>query len=86
MGSGLVSPGHLIILLLIALIVFGPKRLPELGRSLGGGMRGFKDAITGEDKDDDPEPTPTTEAPPAAAPVPAQVAAAPPSDRDPSPS
>jgi len=34
------------IVLAIVLIVFGPKRLPELGKSLGGGMRGFKDSIT----------------------------------------
>ena len=37
------------IVLVIALIVFGPKRLPELGRSLGTGMREFKDSITGKD-------------------------------------
>jgi sec-independent protein translocase protein TatA len=43
------------IVLVIALIVFGPKRLPELGRSLGTGMREFKDSITGnkDDKDDE---------------------------------
>jgi sec-independent protein translocase protein TatA len=42
------------IVLVIALLVFGPKRLPELGKSLGSGMREFKDSITG-DKDDDDE-------------------------------
>ncbi|MGI9019614.1 MAG: Sec-independent protein translocase subunit TatA/TatB [Solirubrobacterales bacterium] len=41
------------IVLVIALIVFGPKRLPELGKSLGTGMREFKDSITGNDDDDD---------------------------------
>jgi len=41
------------IVLVIALIVFGPKRLPELGKSLGTGMREFKDSITGSNKDDD---------------------------------
>jgi sec-independent protein translocase protein TatA len=41
------------IVLVIALIVFGPKRLPELGRSLGTGMREFKDSITGKDDDDE---------------------------------
>ena len=41
------------IVLVIALIVFGPKRLPELGKSLGTGMREFKDSITGKDRDDD---------------------------------
>jgi len=38
---------------IIALIVFGPKRLPELGNSLGKGIREFKDSVTGENKDDD---------------------------------
>jgi sec-independent protein translocase protein TatA len=41
------------IVLVIALIVFGPKRLPELGKSLGTGMREFKDSITGSNDDDD---------------------------------
>ena len=41
------------IVLVIALLVFGPKRLPELGASLGRGMREFKDSITGKDDDDD---------------------------------
>jgi sec-independent protein translocase protein TatA len=46
MGSGLVSPVHLIFLLLLALLLFGAKRLPEIGRSLGTGMREFKDSVT----------------------------------------
>jgi sec-independent protein translocase protein TatA len=37
----------LIVILIVALLVFGPKRLPEIGRSLGKGMREFKDSITG---------------------------------------
>ena len=41
------------IVLVIALLVFGPKRLPELGSSLGRGMREFKDSITGNKDDDD---------------------------------
>jgi sec-independent protein translocase protein TatA len=41
------------IVLVIALLVFGPKRLPELGSSLGRGMREFKDSITGKDDDED---------------------------------
>jgi len=41
------TPWHIILLLLIALLLFGGKRLPEMGRSLGHGMREFKDAITG---------------------------------------
>lgn len=44
------------IVLLIVLVIFGPKRLPQLGRSLGSGMREFKDAVTGNRKDDDDMP------------------------------
>jgi len=40
----------LIILLVVALLVFGPKRLPEIGRSLGRGMREFKDSVSGRDE------------------------------------
>ena len=43
---GLTSPTHLALLLLIALCLFGAKRLPEIGRSLGSGMREFKDSVT----------------------------------------
>jgi sec-independent protein translocase protein TatA len=42
---------EIIILLIVALLVFGPKRLPEMGRSLGRGMREFKDSIAGKDND-----------------------------------
>jgi sec-independent protein translocase protein TatA len=45
---GLDNPLHIFILLVILLLVFGAKRLPELGRSLGTGMRGFKESISGE--------------------------------------
>jgi sec-independent protein translocase protein TatA len=48
-----IGPLELAILLLIVLVIFGPKRLPGLGRQLGSGMREFKDSITGKDKDDD---------------------------------
>jgi sec-independent protein translocase protein TatA len=48
-----VGPTELIIVLIIALVVFGPKRLPELGRSLGHGMREFKESISGNSKDDE---------------------------------
>jgi sec-independent protein translocase protein TatA len=51
------------IVLLIVLVIFGPKRLPQLGRSLGSGMREFKDAVTGKRKDDD-EDAPELGAPP----------------------
>jgi sec-independent protein translocase protein TatA len=43
------------IVLVIVLVIFGPKRLPQLGRSLGSGMREFKDAVTGKSKDDHEE-------------------------------
>jgi sec-independent protein translocase protein TatA len=45
---GLDNPIHIMFLLAIALLVFGAKRLPEVGQSLGHGIRGFKDAMTGE--------------------------------------
>ena len=45
---GLDNPIHIAFLLILLLLVFGAKRLPEMGRSLGDGMRGFKDAISGE--------------------------------------
>jgi sec-independent protein translocase protein TatA len=54
--DGLIQPTHLIFVLAIALIVFGPKRLPELGRSLGGGIRAFKESVTGGDGDEPPAP------------------------------
>src|SRR6185437_13651413 len=47
MGSGLLTPTHLIFLGLLALLLFGSKRLPEIGRSLGTGMREFKDSVSG---------------------------------------
>jgi sec-independent protein translocase protein TatA len=43
----------LIVILIVALLVFGPKRLPEIGRSLGKGMREFKDSITGSSQDEE---------------------------------
>ena len=52
-GMPNLGPLELGIILLIVLIVFGPKRLPGLGRQLGSGMREFKDSITGKDKDKD---------------------------------
>jgi sec-independent protein translocase protein TatA len=49
------GPLEIVIILVIVLIIFGPKRLPDLGRSLGRGMREFKDSVTGKDKDELPE-------------------------------
>jgi sec-independent protein translocase protein TatA len=50
-----VGPLELVIVLVIALVILGPKRLPEVGKSIGNGMREFKDAISGNSKDDDEE-------------------------------
>ncbi|MGD9695937.1 MAG: twin-arginine translocase TatA/TatE family subunit [Thermoleophilia bacterium] len=58
------SPVQIIIVLVIALLIFGPKRLPELGRNLGKGMRDFKGGLTGE-----PEPEPAVRTAPVAAPT-----------------
>ena len=60
---GYFQPWHIVLFLLIALLLFGGKRLPEIGRSLGHGMREFKDAVTGNSPaEEDPQP----ELPPAA--------------------
>jgi sec-independent protein translocase protein TatA len=49
-----IGPLEIVIVLIIVLIIFGPKRLPDLGRSLGRGMREFKDSVTGKEKDELP--------------------------------
>jgi sec-independent protein translocase protein TatA len=48
-----VGPLEIIVVLIIVLIVFGPKRLPEMGRSLGRGIREFKNSVTGGDDEDE---------------------------------
>jgi sec-independent protein translocase protein TatA len=48
-----VGPLELVVVLAIALIVLGPKKLPEVGRSLGRGMREFKDSLSGEHEEDE---------------------------------
>ena len=54
---------ELIVILVIALLVLGPKKLPEVGRSMGRGMREFKESLSGDDKDDDkPAIRPSSEA------------------------
>jgi sec-independent protein translocase protein TatA len=83
---GLDNPLHIAFLVVILLLVFGAKRLPEIGRSLGSGMREFKSSVTGEDnshqtlppaqqapQQHQQEPPPVTAAPP----VPATAAAPP---------
>jgi sec-independent protein translocase protein TatA len=45
---GLDNPVHIAFVMVVLLLVFGAKRLPEIGRSLGSGLRGFKESITGE--------------------------------------
>jgi sec-independent protein translocase protein TatA len=82
MGTGILQPTHLIFLLLLALLLFGAKRLPEIGRSLGVGMREFKDSVSGM-TDSKPEETrselpPPAPAPAATPPVTTSVPAAPP--------
>jgi sec-independent protein translocase protein TatA len=56
---------ELLILLLVLLLVFGPKRLPEMGRQLGKGMREFKESVSGKDDDDDDRIDDIAELPPA---------------------
>ena len=51
-----IGPLEIIIVLVIALLVFGPKRLPELGRSLGRGMREFKESVSGRGEHDESKP------------------------------
>ena len=53
---GNIGPLEIAIVLIIALLVFGPKRLPELGKSLGKGIREFKGSISGEHDDEDEKP------------------------------
>ena len=48
-----IGPLEIAIVLVIVLLIFGPKRLPGLGKQLGTGMREFKESITGKDKDDE---------------------------------
>jgi sec-independent protein translocase protein TatA len=54
----------LIVILIVALLVFGPKRLPEIGRSLGKGMREFKDSISGNSTEKAELPPSADDAPP----------------------
>jgi sec-independent protein translocase protein TatA len=80
MFGNTIGPGEIAIVLVIALLIFGPKKLPELGKGLGRGMRDFKRAVTGDDDDERKEeetkkveipPAPVVHAPVAEAPAPA---------------
>jgi sec-independent protein translocase protein TatA len=68
MFTGLLQPTHLIILLVVALVFLGPKRLPEAGRALGQGLKEFKHSITGDLQDHQlrapSAPAPEEKAPP----------------------
>jgi sec-independent protein translocase protein TatA len=91
-----VGPIEIIIVILILIVIFGPKRIPELGRSVGQGMRNFKQSVTGRERDEEPrklgrerpsvsepaEPTPVDAEPVrASAPEPRESAGAPESAR-----
>jgi sec-independent protein translocase protein TatA len=54
MFSGILQPSHLILILIVALVFLGPKRLPDAGRALGQGLKEFKSSISGGN-DDGPE-------------------------------
>ncbi|HVM57217.1 MAG TPA: twin-arginine translocase TatA/TatE family subunit [Gaiellaceae bacterium] len=62
---GNIGPWEIILLLLLALLLFGAKRLPEIGRSLGSGMKEFKDSVSGVKHDMTVDPTPSELPPPA---------------------
>jgi sec-independent protein translocase protein TatA len=78
------GPLEIILVLVIVLVIFGPKRLPGLGKQLGRGMREFRESITGEDKDDDEKPSrPALTQAQADEPVPPAPAASTPAERMP---
>jgi sec-independent protein translocase protein TatA len=58
---GNIGPLEIVVVLIIALIVFGPKRLPELGRSLGKGIREFRGSLSGDNDDDEDRESPPQE-------------------------
>jgi sec-independent protein translocase protein TatA len=59
MFEGLFQPMHLLVIFGIALLVFGPKKLPELGKGIGEGIRGFKSAIKEQAEEKTARPVPT---------------------------
>ena len=73
---------ELIILLIVLLLVFGPKRLPEMGRSVGRGIREFKDSVSGNEPPDEPKSVPPA-VPVATAPAPVTTEAPAPAETTP---
>ena len=71
-GGGLDSPTHILLLLLVVLLVFGAKRLPEIGRSLGSGIREFRHSVSGEALPPAPPARAAAHADAGASPAPAQ--------------
>jgi sec-independent protein translocase protein TatA len=67
---GNIGAPEIILLLLVALLLFGAKRLPEIGRSLGSGMREFKDSVTGTQSEPTQTTTQATQLPPPPPPAP----------------
>jgi len=57
MFEGIFQPMHLLVIVGLALLMFGPKKLPELGKGIGEGIRGFKSAINGQDETTDQSPS-----------------------------
>ena len=62
MFEGLFQPMHLLVILAICILIFGPKKLPELGKALGDGIRGFKDGISPAKAEDTKAKTEGTQA------------------------
>lgn len=60
MERGLFAPMHLLVILIICLLIFGPKKLGELGKGLGEGIRNFKSSLGGNDANNKPNSTTTT--------------------------
>ncbi len=78
-----VGPAELIVVLVVALLVLGPKKLPEVGRSLGNGIRGFKDSMSGHEEPEHAQITePTNQAKPAKTSPEANVTGDPPSAKE----
>jgi sec-independent protein translocase protein TatA len=79
MGLGALQPGHLIVILVIVLLIFGPGKLPELGKAMGDGLRELKKATGGEEHKVEAAPlAATTTLPVATVPPPAVVTMSPP--------